>query len=221
MGVPREIKEQVHERDDHRCQRCGEQKHDRNLNAHHIKPDSAGGETEPDNLITLCHDCHDRIHRYNEMMSDLPDRGLSALTLPDVFFKEYVGDLGEKLGDESVCIPVHIREAVYTVLTVEGDTVSQAVNFWRVDLQPEEDTPFGVCGCPSDGICRHLIEAHLVDPSDIKENGAWNMHAVDPGTGSCWAPVCLSDFLSEMPRYPELPFESRLSTVAEPYRFSE
>lgn len=221
MDISSDIKQEVHERDEYYCQRCGTRNHPGSLNCHHIKPDAAGGEAVPDNLITLCNECHDRVHRYNEEMGDTPDRGISEWTGPHVFFKEYVGGLGESTGDDAVCIPVHIREAVYSVITVEGNDVDQAVNYWRVDLQPEEDGTIGVCDCPSEKICRHLVEAKMVDPEDIKENEEWNMHAVDPATGSCWAPLCISDFLSEVPPHPQMPFESRLSKIAEPYRFSE
>lgn len=33
------------------------------LNVHHIKPVSQGGGDEPENLITLCVECHKEIHR--------------------------------------------------------------------------------------------------------------------------------------------------------------
>lgn len=40
-----------------------EHKDDGNLNVHHIKPVSEGGDDKPENLITLCKECHKEIHR--------------------------------------------------------------------------------------------------------------------------------------------------------------
>ena len=60
-------------RDNFTCQDCGEFKAmknehcvyipiDNGLEVHHIKPVSEGGGDEPENLITLCHDCHMKRH---------------------------------------------------------------------------------------------------------------------------------------------------------------
>lgn len=47
------------ERDGHRCTQCGSTT---DLEIHHITPVAAGGTNAPDNLTTLCHDCHAAIH---------------------------------------------------------------------------------------------------------------------------------------------------------------
>jgi len=46
-------------RDDFTCQLCGSH---RSLEVHHIRRRSRGGEDSPSNLLTVCHDCHARIH---------------------------------------------------------------------------------------------------------------------------------------------------------------
>ena len=46
-------------RDDFTCQLCGSH---RNLEVHHIRHRSRGGQDSPTNLLTLCHDCHAYIH---------------------------------------------------------------------------------------------------------------------------------------------------------------
>jgi 5-methylcytosine-specific restriction endonuclease McrA len=56
----RELHRQVLERDGWRCQNCGS-KH--NLQVHHLKFRSQSGGDEEQNLITVCADCHARIHR--------------------------------------------------------------------------------------------------------------------------------------------------------------
>lgn len=64
-------------RDNFTCRDCGEFKAYKNehgvyipidsgLEVHHIIPVSEGGNDDPDNLITLCHDCHMKRHHGNK-----------------------------------------------------------------------------------------------------------------------------------------------------------
>jgi hypothetical protein len=221
MAVPVKIKKEIYERDNHCCQRCGTKEHPYNLHAHHITPKAADGGATPENLITLCEACHERLHRYNEPMSDVPDRGLTAFTLPNASLNDYVASLDEYLDENGICVPVHIREALYVVISLKGEEMSQAVNCWRVDLQPDQDDTFGICDCPLDEVCRHLVEAHLIDPWVISDSQEWKSHAVDPRKGCCWAPLCITDFIDEVPRYPRVPFEPRLTNIAEPIQLPE
>ena len=46
-------------RDRHTCQICGSTRHPE---GHHIFDYSFGGAADPDNIITLCHECHRRVH---------------------------------------------------------------------------------------------------------------------------------------------------------------
>jgi 5-methylcytosine-specific restriction endonuclease McrA len=50
----------VLERDGWRCQQCGTS---RNLDAHHMRRRSALGDDAEANLITLCRECHQNLHR--------------------------------------------------------------------------------------------------------------------------------------------------------------
>ena len=52
---------QVLERDGWRCQVCGSMQ---NLQVHHLKFRSQSGGDVEQNLITLCAECHARMHRY-------------------------------------------------------------------------------------------------------------------------------------------------------------
>lgn len=47
-------------RDGWRCQHCGGME---NLQVHHIQPRGRLGNDEENNLITLCADCHEKLHR--------------------------------------------------------------------------------------------------------------------------------------------------------------
>ncbi len=55
-----ELCRQVLQRDSWRCQNCGSRT---NLQVHHIYLRSQAGDDAEKNLITLCSDCHDQIHR--------------------------------------------------------------------------------------------------------------------------------------------------------------
>lgn len=54
------VKAAVLSRDNYTCQRCG--KKNSKLEVHHIQFRSKGGSNRMDNLVTLCCDCHKRIH---------------------------------------------------------------------------------------------------------------------------------------------------------------
>lgn len=57
--VSQSMRERMLERDDEQCRRCGS---GTDLEIHHIRPVSHGGEDTPDNLATLCADCHEDAH---------------------------------------------------------------------------------------------------------------------------------------------------------------
>ena len=53
------VREYVLYRDGHKCQLCGKSKI--KLHVHHIESRKTGGDS-PGNLVTLCLDCHDKVH---------------------------------------------------------------------------------------------------------------------------------------------------------------
>jgi len=60
----RELRRAVLRRDRWRCQQCGATTQ---LEIHHQQFRSHSGEDELDNLITLCSDCHVKLHLNGEM----------------------------------------------------------------------------------------------------------------------------------------------------------
>jgi len=65
----------VLERDDNRCQRCdisvaAGDENGVGFQLHHIVPFSAGGPNHPDNLVTLCNDCHTLAHQQMKTLVD-------------------------------------------------------------------------------------------------------------------------------------------------------
>lgn len=61
--VYRRLCHQVLERDGWRCQNCGRLVE---LEVHHIQPRSRLGDDAEQNLITLCVQCHQEIHKRND-----------------------------------------------------------------------------------------------------------------------------------------------------------
>ena len=55
-----ELRERVYKRDEYRCQNCGIS--NVKLHCHHIVPLNKGGTNNLSNLITLCEDCHAKVH---------------------------------------------------------------------------------------------------------------------------------------------------------------
>lgn len=54
-AIPARLKTTMFERDGYKCRYCGSQ-HD--LTADHVQPESRGGETSLDNLVTACRKCN-------------------------------------------------------------------------------------------------------------------------------------------------------------------
>ena len=64
--------EQVLNRDAFTCQLCGSC---RNLEVHHIRPRSRMGTNALDNLLTLCHACHQAVHAGFIRLKETADHG--------------------------------------------------------------------------------------------------------------------------------------------------
>lgn len=63
------VRMEVLKRDDRRCRICGRRPDDDvdlELHVHHIRPWAKGGITDPVNLITLCHTCHNGLHPHED-----------------------------------------------------------------------------------------------------------------------------------------------------------
>ena len=68
-------RQKVIQRDNHTCQRCGINVSPTNedgpdFQVHHIIPRAAGGPDHEDNLVTLCNECHSKVHR---LIENLPE----------------------------------------------------------------------------------------------------------------------------------------------------
>lgn len=72
-------REYVLYRDDHICQHCKGKSKDKILEVHHIVSRQIGGD-RPDNLITLCKTCHDKVSAGNLKLKVKPSKGFKAET---------------------------------------------------------------------------------------------------------------------------------------------
>lgn len=68
------IRQEVLERDEHQCQMCGREAPSK-LHIHHIMKRKDGGTDHPDNLLTLCPQCHSKADRkfYNPDWTQPPN----------------------------------------------------------------------------------------------------------------------------------------------------
>lgn len=57
--LPEKLRNRVLDRDNHKCTKCGSVD---TLHIHHVIYRSNGGSDEPDNLTTLCEECHIKQH---------------------------------------------------------------------------------------------------------------------------------------------------------------
>ena len=84
----------VKHRDGYKCV-CCKKKPDKNrkLEAHHILPVSKGGSDDPDNLVTLCHQCHGKIHKNKlKLPRKFSARAKTVKSLRDAAFMNAMSD---------------------------------------------------------------------------------------------------------------------------------
>lgn len=137
---------QVYQRDRYQCGNCrskGGPYGDVELHAHHIVPKSQGGSDRFSNLITLCADCHARVHDDNEEMQDCREPRDQPLEVVDdispqhtTMFSVVEYEDGEYEKTEKT---LRISESEYLVVTT---TFGRIENF-IVDCKEV------VCDCPN------------------------------------------------------------------------
>jgi len=65
------------------CVACGNKE---NLHQHHLVPKSAGGSNAANNLITLCGECHGRVHGHSVNYFNLIKKGVAKAKQQGVKF---------------------------------------------------------------------------------------------------------------------------------------
>ena len=89
------VKEYVRCRDGYKCRKCGSKTH---LEVHHIVQRKDGGTNRPDNLVTVCHDCHVALHR-GEFTLSKPKGGYKASTFMNKMRNKLVERLKTRYGN--------------------------------------------------------------------------------------------------------------------------
>jgi N6-L-threonylcarbamoyladenine synthase len=99
------VREYVLFRDGHKCQCCKGKSKDSKLRVHHIESKMTGGDA-PNNLITLCSECHAKYHRGEIKLSKTVKRGTSLrdAAVMGIMRKSVFTGLKELFGD---IIPCH------------------------------------------------------------------------------------------------------------------
>ena len=110
------VREYVLCRDGHKCQCCKGKSKDSKLRVHHIESRKTGGDA-PNNLITLCSECHAKYHRGEIKLPKTAKRGTSLkdAAVMGIMRKTVFVRLKEMFGDTVPCyetygyITKHIR----------------------------------------------------------------------------------------------------------------
>ena len=84
-------------RDEYTCQDCGEvgaHKGDATLEVHHKTPVSEGGTDTPENLVTLCDECHNKRHKPSRTSANSDTNGTRAV-LTETEREQIAGEHGD------------------------------------------------------------------------------------------------------------------------------
>jgi len=95
------VKAFVLSRDNYTCQKCKNKKG--KLHVHHIIFRSKGGTDTPDNLITLCEDCHTKLHKGEFILKGVKSKTKHATEIGIIKsqLKKVFGDFEETFGYET------------------------------------------------------------------------------------------------------------------------
>ena len=102
------VREYVLYRDGHTCQCCKGKSKDSKLHVHHIESRKTGGDA-PNNLITLCSECHAKYHRGEIKLSKTVRRGTSFkdAAVMGIMRKAVFVQLEKMLGDAIPCFETY------------------------------------------------------------------------------------------------------------------
>ena len=98
------VREYVLFRDGHKCRCCKGKSKDSKLHVHHIESRKTGGDA-PNNLITLCSECHAKYHRGELELPKTARRGTSLRDAAQmgIMRKALFNRLNEEIGNEIPC----------------------------------------------------------------------------------------------------------------------
>jgi hypothetical protein len=161
-------KREAKQRDDYTCQFCGmtEEEHKseygRGIEAHHIIKQRKGGKDHPDNLITVCQECHKTLEKTQaNAISQIQENILSIVE------ERYV---------ESRCIDDIVRDAVKDV---QNDNVGMLVEKGKSYYHSDEGVvsvrgfETEVVSADTDGVNRSIVVVYQrrdeIDPVELTQ----------------------------------------------------
>ena len=102
------VREYVLFRDGHKCQCCKGKSKDSKLHVHHIESRKTGGDA-PNNLITLCSECHAKYHRGEIELPKTARRGTSLrdATQMGIMRRALFNRLNKEIGNENPCFETY------------------------------------------------------------------------------------------------------------------
>ena len=110
------VRQYVLKRDNYTCQFCKKHKDGTKFHAHHIESRKTGGNA-PDNLVTLCEECHKAIH---DGTKKLPDRRRGHSFKDAAFMGIMRKTLVARLREKYEPLGIHVQE-----------TYGYITKFWR------------------------------------------------------------------------------------------
>ena len=123
------VREYVLFRDGHKCQCCKGKSKDRKLRVHHIESRKTGGDA-PNNLITLCSECHAKYHRGEIKLPKNVKRGTSLkdAAVMGIMRKSLFICLKKLFGDTVPCFETYgyITKHTRTTVNLSKDHVIDA-----------------------------------------------------------------------------------------------
>jgi len=131
------VKAFILSRDNYTCQKCKTKKG--KLNVHHIVFQSNNGTDSPENLITLCKDCHDKLHdgEFNIKGSQSKTKHATEIGIIKSQLKKEFGEFVETFGYETKfkreqileLSKTHYNDAI-AICCSEGEVVKDIDNYW-------------------------------------------------------------------------------------------
>ena len=92
-------REYILKRDGYKCSICGCISDD--LTVHHIRKRCNGGTNDPENLISLCQDCHVRIHKWEEIRLSLTKEQREEILKQNINKKHATRDDLKKINEKT------------------------------------------------------------------------------------------------------------------------
>lgn len=154
-GWPK-LREQVRSRDGYRCQVCGAAENERQHDVHHKVPfrlfSDRSAANQPDNLITLCHNCHRQVESAVRVRSGLAGLAYTLGHLAPFFLMCDAGDLGVHSDPQAAFANSNPAVALYDQAP-GGIGLSQRLYDLHANLLAQARTLIAACpcadGCPS------------------------------------------------------------------------